>query len=186
VLHVSGISQAISPSAQQTVFHAIDIARRAGVAVSYDPNLRLALWPLERAREAIQTTIAHCDEFLPSLDDLRLISGLDEPREIVAWSHRMGARSVVLKLGDRGALVSDGRDCVEVPAHRVSTVDATGAGDCFDGSYIARRAAGDDAVTAARWACAAAALATTGYGATDPLPPSKDVERLLASSRPRS
>ena len=49
-LHVSGISQAISASATDTVFHAIRIAKAAGVKVSYDPNLRLKLWPLDRAR----------------------------------------------------------------------------------------------------------------------------------------
>ncbi len=182
VLHVSGISQAISDSALETVSHAIGIARDAGVLVSYDPNLRLALWPLERAREVILATLPLCDEFLPSLDDVRLVSGLEDPREIVAWSHRMGAHSVVLKLGARGALVSDGHSCVEVPAHRVDAIDATGAGDCFDGSYLARRAAGDDALAAARWACAAAALATTGYGAVAPLPSSADIASFIAST----
>jgi 2-dehydro-3-deoxygluconokinase len=181
-LHVSGISQAISATAQEAVAHAIGIARNAGVKVSYDPNLRLALWTLERAREVILTTMASCDEFLPSLDDLRLVSGLDDPREIVAWSHRMGAASVVLKLGSRGALVSDGDRCIDVAPFPVNAIDATGAGDCFDGSYLARRATGDDSVTAARWANAAAALATTGYGAVDPLPRSELIARLVASS----
>ena len=128
--------------------------------------------------------MALCDEFLPSLDDLRTVCGLEAPLDIVAWSHRMGARSVVLKLGERGALVSDGRRCLAVAPHRVDVVDATGAGDCFDGSYLARRAAGDDAVTAARWASAAAALATTGYGAVAPLPRPAQIARLLASTPP--
>ena len=184
ILHVSGISQAISDGARQAVAHAITVARHSGTRVAYDPNLRLALWPIERAREAIIATMALCDEFLPSLDDLRTVCGLEAPLDIVAWSHRMGARSVVLKLGERGALVSDGRRCLAVAPHRVDVVDATGAGDCFDGSYLARRAAGDDAVTAARWASAAAALATTGYGAVAPLPRPAQIARLLASTPP--
>lgn len=178
-LHVSGISQAISASARDCVAHAIVLARAAGARVSYDPNLRLSLWSIELAREVVRATIAQCDEFLPSLDDLRALSGLEQPADIVAWSHDQGARSVVLKAGDRGAWVSDGTRCVAIPAYRVASVDATGAGDCFDGSYLARRVAGDDALTAARWACAAAALATTGYGAVDPLPTVPAIERLL-------
>jgi 2-dehydro-3-deoxygluconokinase len=179
VLHVSGISQAISASARDCIEHAIAIARAAAVRVSYDPNLRLSLWNVELAREVVQATIGQCDEFLPSLEDLRALSGLEQPNDIIAWSHDHGARSVVLKAGDRGAWVSDGGRCTAIPSHRVASVDATGAGDCFDGSYLARRVAGDDALTAARWACAAAALATTGYGAVDPLPTVPAIERLL-------
>jgi 2-dehydro-3-deoxygluconokinase len=178
-LHVSGISQAISASATDTVREAIRIAREAGVKVAYDPNLRLKLWPLERAREVILETIPQCDQFLPSLDDVRLLSGLDEPGDIVDWCHRIGARNVVLKLGNRGCLVSDGKHRTFVAAFRVDAVDATGAGDCFDGSYLGRLAAGTDMVSAARWASAAAALTTTSYGAVEPLPSAQDVQRLL-------
>jgi len=181
-LHVSGISQAISASATDAVAHAIEVARAAGVRVSYDPNLRLALWPLARARAVIAATAARCDEFLPNLDELRLISGRDTPTGCIAWAHDQGAPSVVLKLGAQGALVSDGRDCIEIPAWSVQAVDATGAGDCFDGSYLTRRAAGDDAITAALWACAAAALATTGFGAVAPLPTRQQVADLMGLS----
>ncbi len=181
-LHVSGISQAISESAAATVQQAMRAARAAGALVSYDPNLRLSLWPLERATETILASIPLCDHFLPSLDDVRRVSGLDDPREIVAWSHRQGAKTVVLKLGPVGSLVSDGTGCVEIAAHAVDAVDATGAGDCFDGSYLARLAAGADPASAARWASAAAALATTGYGAVDPLPTPDRIERLLAAA----
>jgi 2-dehydro-3-deoxygluconokinase len=179
VLHVSGISQAISRSATETVARAIVVARQAGALISYDPNLRLKLWSLEVAREVIITTIAQCDHFLPSLDDVQLVSGLTDPEEIVDWSHRMGAKTVVLKLGRQGSLVSDGARRVAVPAHPVNAVDATGAGDCFDGSYLAQLASGADPVSAARWASAAAALATTGYGAVDPLPTAAQVRQLI-------
>ena len=64
-LHVSGISQAISASATDTVFHAIRSAIAAGVKVAYDPNLRLKLWPLDRARATISATIPLVDYFLP-------------------------------------------------------------------------------------------------------------------------
>lgn len=183
-LHVSGISQAISASATDAVARAIALAHAAGTRLSYDPNLRLALWPLARARTVIEATLAAMragDEFLPSLDDLRQLSGLAQPQDIVAWAHARGAPAVVLKLGARGALVSHGGGCTEVAACTVRAVDATGAGDCFDGSYLARRAAGDDPVSAARWACAAAALATTGYGAVAPLPGREAIARLLAT-----
>ena len=181
-LHVSGISQAISASATDTVFHAIDVARAAGVRVAYDPNLRLKLWTLERAREVITGTIPLADYFLPSLDDVRVIAGLEDPAAILDWSHRAGARSVILKLGREGAWVSTAEGRTRIAAFAVEAIDATGAGDCFDGSFLARLAAGDDVVGAARYANAAAALTTTGYGAVAPLPTAEQVRRLLARS----
>ncbi len=79
------------------------------------------------------------------------------------WStrlHRAGARGVVLKQGADGCVVSDGTRRERIAAHRVASVDATGAGDCFDGAFAARLLAGDDPFAAARYANVAAALAT--------------------------
>ena len=180
ILHVSGISQAISASATDTVFHAINVARAARIKVSYDPNLRLKLWPIDRARAIIRATIPLTDYFLPSLDDVRLVCGEDDPAAILNWCQRQGARIVVLKMGKDGSWVSKGEALTRIMAYPVEAVDATGAGDCFDGSLLARLAAGDDVVTAARWASAAAALTTTGYGAVAPLPTTDRVAHFLA------
>jgi 2-dehydro-3-deoxygluconokinase len=179
VLHASGISQAISPSACDAVFVAIEAAKSAGARILFDPNLRLKLWSLPRARAVIAETAAHCDWFLPSLDDVRTLSGQDDSRAILDWCHRLGAPVVVLKCGREGAIVSDSRRVERLAGHSVKTVDATGAGDCFDGAFAARTVAGDDLFTAARYANAAAALATTGFGAVAPLPRDADVRALL-------
>src|SRR5437773_2676595 len=181
ILHVSGISQAISASATDTVFHAINVARAARVKVSYDPNLRLKLWPIDRARAIICATIPLTDYFLPSLDDVRLVCGEEDPIAILDWCHQRGARTVVLKMGKEGSWVSKGEARTRIMAYPVEAVDATGAGDCFDGSLLARLAAGDEVVTAARWASAAAALTTTGYGAVAPLPTTDPVAQFLAA-----
>ena len=180
-LHVSGISQAISPSACDAVFHAIDAARRAGAKIAYDPNLRLKLWPLARASAVTLATAAMADYFLPSLEDARALSGLDTPESIVRWAHDMAVPTIALKLGAKGVLVSDGHERELVPGFQVATVDATGAGDCFDGALLARLAAGDTLWEAARYANAAAALTTTGYGAIAPLPRPEAVRALLAT-----
>jgi 2-dehydro-3-deoxygluconokinase len=181
VLHVSAISQAISATACDAVFAAIDAVRAAGGRVSYDPNLRLKLWPLPRARAVIVATMARCDWFLPSLDEARTLSGIDAPDAIIDWCHAQGAPVVALKCGADGVRVSAGGRRLDVAAHRVASVDATGAGDCFDGAFVARVVAGDDPVAAADFANAAAALATTGFGAVAPLPRERDVRALLAS-----
>jgi 2-dehydro-3-deoxygluconokinase len=180
MLHVSGISQAISASACDAVFAAIEAASAAGARISYDPNLRLKLWPLARARAIVAATAARCHWFLPSLDETRTLSGLTAPDALIDWCHALGAPVVALKCGRNGVVVSDGRRRERIAGHAVDPVDATGAGDCFDGAFAARTLAGDEPFAAARYANAAAALATTGFGAVAPLPRDVDVRRLLA------
>jgi 2-dehydro-3-deoxygluconokinase len=179
ILHVSGISLAISASARETVFEAMAEARRAGTLVSFDSNLRLKLWPLEEARTAITRAAGLCDLFLPSVDDITALNGQTDPDAIVGWSHGLGAKQVVLKLGGEGAVVSDGSRRERIAGHRVQVVDATGAGDCFAGNLLARVALGDSLFDAARYANAAAALAVQGFGAVAPLPRPEQVRALL-------
>jgi len=183
-LHVSGISQAISSSACDAVFAAIDHARSRGVRIAYDSNLRLKLWPLARARAIVQATIPLADFFLPSLDDVQALSGLSAPDAIFDWALRLGARHVALKLGPHGVLVGDASRRDHVAGFPVDVVDASGAGDCFAGALLARLAAGDPFLEAARYANAAAALTCTGFGAVAPLPRPEAVLALLGDSAP--
>jgi 2-dehydro-3-deoxygluconokinase len=178
-VHASGISMAISASASDTVLSAFDAAKAGGARVSFDSNLRLKLWPLARARAMIGAAAGLADYFFPSLEDAQALSGLEAPEAIVDWAHRLGAPTVFLKLGPEGVIVSDGTRRERLTGHRVKAVDATGAGDCFCGATLARLAAGDDIVAAARYANAAAALATTGFGAVAPLPRPEAVRALM-------
>ena len=182
ILHVSGISQAISASACDAVFAAIEMAEAAGARISFDPNLRPKLWPLARARAVIMATIAQCDWFLPSVDEAKTLSGYDEAGAIIDWCHALGAPVVALKCGANGVMVSDGHRTERIAGHQVQCIDATGAGDCFDGAFAARTLVGDTPFDAARYANAAAALATTGFGAVAPLPRDADVRALLSAA----
>jgi len=94
--------------------------------------------------------------------------------------HALGARTVVLKLGKAGAVLSTPSSRKRIAGHAVRAVDATGAGDCFAGSLLARLAAGDAIAQAVRYANAAAALMTTGFGAVAPIPRPEEVRNLLA------
>ncbi len=177
--HLSAIGQAISDSARETCDAAITVARKAGVKISYDTNLRLRLWDLEVARKVIDATIARCDVALPSLDDSQQLTGMQEPDAIADYYLKLGAPLVALKMGPEGALIATARERRHLPAHRVEAVDATGAGDTFDGAFLARLLAGDDPETAGRYANIAAALSTTGYGAVAPMPRRAEVLKAL-------
>jgi 2-dehydro-3-deoxygluconokinase len=185
MLHLSGISLAISPHARTQCMQAVRIAKAAGAQICFDSNLRLKLWSLEDARAAMQEVIAQSDIFLPSLEDVTALSGLQAPEAIVQWSHALGANTVVLKLGAQGVLVSHRGEQTHIPALRVQAVDATGAGDCFAGNVLARMGLGDSVPQAARYANAAAALAVQGFGAVAPLPQPEAVYALLAAQHPK-
>lgn len=196
-LHFSGISQAISPSARQTCRTAIAAAKNAGVRVVYDSNLRLKLWDKKTAREAMLETLPLVDVFLPSLDDMQAITGLQEPQAILDWTLQAaghsGCAQICLKMGKEGVIALEREVIQQTPAqfgaeawrevilpHKVDSVDATGAGDCFAGSLLARLSQGDNLAQAARYANASAALSTTGYGAIAPIPQPQQVQQLLA------
>jgi 2-dehydro-3-deoxygluconokinase len=178
ILHVSGISQAISTSACDACFRAIEVAKEAGVKVAYDTNLRRALWPLPRARAIMHAAIASADIALPSLDDATFLTGLEDPDAIADFYLKL-APLVLLKLGKEGSMVATREKRTRIPGRAVKAVDATGAGDTFAGNFLARTLAGDSAEEAARYANAAAALATTGYGAVAPMPRPDAVRALL-------
>jgi 2-dehydro-3-deoxygluconokinase len=182
VLHLSGISAAISESACDTCFAAVGIAKAAGVRVAFDTNLRLKLWPLARAGAVMRELIRRSDICLPSHDDLSAISGLDDPDAVVDYCLALGAPIVALKLGARGALVADAKRRFRVPPHPCRPVDATGAGDTFAGALLARLVAGDDLEPAARYASVAAALSTEGYGAVEPIPRAEQVQTALGGN----
>ena len=182
ILHVSGISMAISESARQTVLAAMRAASESQTLVSFDSNLRPKLWPLDRAKVGIGHAVRLSDIFLPSLEDMQLLLGPVDADAVVDWGHQQGAKTVVLKLGADGCLASDGEQRTLIAGRPATLVDATGAGDCFCGNFLARVAAGDSVFDAARFANAAASLAVQGFGAVAPLPTLAAVQAALAAS----
>jgi 2-dehydro-3-deoxygluconokinase len=183
VLHLSGISLAISPAACDTGYAAIHAALDAGVQVSFDTNLRAKLWSLDRARAVMNDVMGLADICLPSYDDVQAITGIDDPDALVDHCLAQGARVVALKLGDRGAIVADAGQRHRIEPFACKPVDATGAGDTFGGAFVARLIAGDALVDAGRYAAAAAALSTQGYGAVAPIPRAADVRAALEAAR---
>jgi 2-dehydro-3-deoxygluconokinase len=181
IFYTSGISQGISASAADAVFHAIAVARRSGVTVAYDTNYRPRLWPVARAAAVIHAAIAQCDIALPSLEDAQALTALGSPDAICDHYLRLGPRLVVLKMGANGALLATPEGRVAIAPFACTPVDGTGAGDTFCGSFLARLIAGDAPEAAARYAGVAAALKTEGYGAVAPIPRADAVLRALGA-----
>jgi 2-dehydro-3-deoxygluconokinase len=179
VLHISGISQAISESCADAGFAAIRHARENGTLVSYDTNLRLRLWPLDRARAVIHAAVALSDIARPGHDDARQLTGLERPEEICDFYLGLGCRIVALTLGKAGTMVATMEERQVLPPRLVQAVDATGAGDTFGGAFLAEWLLHRDPFRAAAYANAAAALSTLGHGAVAPMPTREKTEAFL-------
>jgi 2-dehydro-3-deoxygluconokinase len=181
VLHISAISLAISASACDACYLAVEAAKTAGRMVSFDTNLRLRLWPKDRARAVITDMMALCDISLPSYDDVSMLTGIHDADALVDFALERGAPIVALKLGEKGAIVASRSERHRIAPYPVAAVDATGAGDTFGGAFVARLLAGDDLAAAGRYAAVAAAISTTGFGAVAPIPNAEQVQKALAS-----
>ena len=166
ILHVSAISEAISPNASAAVKAAIAQVRAAGGQVSYDTNLRLKLWGgIEPARAAVHASMAHCDIALPSIDDAEELTGLTDENAIIDFYLDLGAKIVALKLGERGALIATSSERRAIQPKPVVPVDSTGAGDAFAGGFLASYLRQGDPFIAGQDASVLAAKVVSGFGA---------------------
>lgn len=138
VLHLTGITPALSASCAAAVEHAITLARAAGLLVCVDPNVRPQLWPsADACRDALRALLARSDVALLGHEDAEILyPGLGE-EEVVRAVQAAGPRTVVLKLGERGALGLRDETWARVDAVPVEVVDTVGAGDGFDAGFIA-------------------------------------------------
>ncbi|MEO1612160.1 MAG: PfkB family carbohydrate kinase, partial [Pseudomonadota bacterium] len=99
----------------------------------------------------------------------------------IAEQRALGAKIVALTIGAEGALLGDASGVSAIAPPQARAVDASGAGDCFDGAFLARLLAGDSPKAAADYAVTAAALSVEGYGAVAPIPTADAVAARLAS-----
>lgn len=144
-LHLSGITAALGDAPRQLVHHAIDWARERGVPVSFDPNHRRALWTASEARVVLRDIAARCDVLATSLEEASLLFAAEAPEECLEQAHELGIATAVIKLGEQGAIGSNGGATVVSPASSTGeVVDPVGAGDGFDAGLVATLVAGGD------------------------------------------
>ncbi|MFK0690343.1 sugar kinase [Mesorhizobium sp. IMUNJ 23033] len=170
LVYFSGITLAIlDDAARKTLLAAVAKARAAGSLVAFDPNYRPRLWRnREDAQAAILEALAGTDIALPTFPDEQMLFG-DTTSQ--ATAERLGklAGEVVVKNGEEAALIATNGAFHPVPAVHVATpVDTTGAGDSFNGGYLAARLAGHAPVDAALRAHRVAAAVVQVRGALAP------------------
>lgn len=171
LVYFSGITLAIlEPAARAVLLEVIAGARSSGARIAFDPNYRPRLWPdAATARAAIDAALRTVDIALPTFPDEQALYGDAEPSATAKRIADAGVTEIVVKNGEEPAMVhADGTES-DVAAQLVpDAVDTTGAGDSFNGGYLAARLAGDEPAAAARRAHRVAGAVIRVRGALAP------------------
>jgi sugar/nucleoside kinase (ribokinase family) len=186
-VHLTGIALGISPVVRAVAHALLEAAVAGRVSVSFDPNLRLNLWPdRDEMRAIVNTFAAHASVVMPGLGEGRLLTGHEDAEAIAKRYLDAGAREVVVKLGAEGAQAwtADGQTARSWP-FTVTPIDTVGAGDGFAAGYLAAFLAGDSLQERVDQAAAVGALATTRRGDLAALPEREEVDALLNSRAPQ-
>lgn len=184
VLHLTGITAALSPEARRAVEYAAERAAGEGILVSLDVNYRAKLWSRDEARAALAPIAGHATIVIASEDELDLVSsptsdtgadpaaGLSDAAEDLLAKRLLaqGVREVVVKRGaaGAGAYTADGR--WEVPAVPVTSIDTVGAGDAFTAGYLSALLDGEDVAGRLQRGALAGAFAVSTAGDWEGLP----------------
>ena len=168
VIYLSGITLAILPAQDAaTLLAELRRAKAAGKTVAFDPNIRPRLWADRRSMlSTIRDGARAATIVMPSYEDETAHFGDGAVSDTIARYHALGAQNVVVKNGADGATVSFADASVHVPAVAVDrVVDTTGAGDSFNGAFLAHYLQQRNAAAAAAFAARIAATVITGHGA---------------------
>lgn len=182
LLHVTGITPALSESAAEATFEAIRIAKDAGVAVSFDLNFRGKLWTQEQAGEVYRRIIADVDLVFAGDDEAAIAVGAaDTPLELAHRLVDLGAGEAVVKLGSKGAVALAGGTEYTREAIKITPVDTVGAGDGFVAGYLAEYLLGEDVPTRLTTAVTVGAYVCLSSGDWEGLPRRAELAALGAA-----
>lgn len=180
VLHISGITPALSETSYRTAMRAIEIAKENGLKIVFDPNLRLKLWAPETAKKVLNEIAAHADVILPGLDEGQFMTGKTEIEDIAETLRAGGDKIIIIKTGSDGAYLHTKNETAYVAGFPVTQiVDPVGAGDGFAAGIISGLLKQEPLQHAVKRANAIGALAVTVHGDYEGLPTSLAVEQFI-------
>lgn len=186
LLHMTGITPALSESTRHLTLAAIEIAHSAGVPVSFDLNYRRGLWDKGAAREFYREIVPSVDLLFAGDDEAAIAVGpAGSPEELAQRLQEMGAGEVVIKLGENGALALKDGKVIHQDAVPVKVIDTVGAGDAFVAGYLAEYLKGEPAHVCLHTAVQVGAYACMAAGDWEGLPFRKELA-ALSSTEPVS
>jgi 2-dehydro-3-deoxygluconokinase len=183
MLHVTGITPALSATALEATLEAVRMASEAGVTVSFDPNIRRRLWPDPAAARRVLLPLAERARIvLLGQAEAALLTGLETPGEAAKQLADRGVEVVAVKLGAGGALGFSNGASYHGAALPVNAVDPIGAGDAFDAGFLWARLQGADMPGCVSEANLAAGLSIQACGDIEGLPYRREMEERRANN----
>ncbi|MEK4406983.1 sugar kinase [Sporosarcina sp. FSL K6-6792] len=170
VIHLTGVFLSINPKNIEIVKQVLEIAKEAGIPVSFDPNLRLKMWTIEEARAAFMQIFPYVDILLTGLDEIELILEDSSDEALIDCAKRFQINQFVIKDGANGSRVLTDGTWYEKEAFKVNPVDTVGAGDGYDAGYIYAYLNGFSPQERLELANGVGALVTTVSGDNEGLP----------------
>ena len=179
ILHVTGITCALSEGCAETVRAAVELAKDAGVTVAFDPNLRLKLWSIEEARNRLLPLMELADLFLPGLDELKLLYATDDERAIFKRLASLPG-TIIVKGGLGMNYVVRGNQVDEISYKPVDKViDTVGAGDAFCAGVLSGMLRTNDPIEAVRLGNVTGAMVVQAVGDWEATPTWGQVQDLM-------
>lgn len=167
LVYVSGISLAILSYADRQA--AIELLGSVTTKVAFDPNIRPALWKsMDEARHTFEAMVKIASIVLPSRQDYQLMYGMDDPQQQIEFTATLTEAEIALTCDEDGCRLRVGDEIIALPTQAVKVVDTSGAGDSFNGAYLAARLKGRDPRDAVKDGLALAAKVVAQPGAIIP------------------
>lgn len=181
--HLMGCSLTADQDYCHRILQTAQLFREKGAKISFDPNIRPELLKDGDFKSIVDPIMAHCSVLLPGVSELKMLAGKDTVEEAVETLFENPVLEVIaLKQGAKGCKVYTRESVHVIPACKVEEKDATGAGDCFDGAFLAALVAGEDVFTAARWGNAVGALNAAAFGPLEGDISPETVAQMLAQN----
>jgi len=184
-LHVTGIPPALSSSCRNTIYALVEAAKKKQVRISFDPNLRLALWK-DKAEmvEVINALAIQANIVLPGISEGKILTGSDDPETIADFYLKQGVEAVIVKVGSKGAFVKTKAAKFMIPAFKVDhVVDTVGAGDGFAVGVVSALLEGQKLQEAVTRGAAIGALAVMSPGDNEGLPTVAGLEKFFYENK---
>ncbi|WP_418275373.1 sugar kinase [Isoptericola jiangsuensis] len=182
MVHLTGITPALSPSALALTLDVVARASQLGVPVSFDLNYRSSLWTAQAARDLYLQVVPRCELVFAGTDEAEILGCGGPDAETAARRIRdLGAGTAVVKRGPQGAVAAAASGTFSAPGVPVEVRDTVGAGDAFVAGFLADHLAGRDVATCLATATAVGAYACTGDGDWEVLPRRGDLARLTST-----
>ena len=183
ILHLTGITPALSKNCKDTVHKAIEIARAHDLKITFDPNLRFKLWGEEEMRKEILNICSQVDIILPGKAEGEFLLQKEAPEKIINEFMNMGPELVVLKLGEKGAMfAAPGKKPTRVSGFNIERIiDPVGAGDGFAAGLIAGLIQKKSLKESIKTANAVGAFALTVKGDVEGFPTREELDEFLGN-----